>query len=74
LFYQPNIHNDSENLNFSKKILINGLYLNKFSFFSPEGVLVAEEDDAAAPAAPAFLEPTLENFFSNSFDSDSAVT
>jgi hypothetical protein len=40
LFYQPNIHNDSENHNYSKKVLINGLYLDKFSFFSTEGVLV----------------------------------
>ena len=40
LFFQPNIHNDSENLNFSKKIIFNSTFLRKNVFFSTEDILV----------------------------------
>lgn len=40
LFYQPNIHNDSENLNFSKKTILNVGFLGKTSFFSADDILV----------------------------------
>ena len=41
LFYQPNIHNDSENLNFSKKTLIfSTKVLGTSSFFNADNVLV----------------------------------
>jgi hypothetical protein len=40
LFYQPNIHNDSENLNFSKKVVVNTLILKKKKQFASEDLLV----------------------------------
>jgi hypothetical protein len=40
LFYQPNIHNDSENFNFSKKVFLNYTLLNKFSFFSVDSLFL----------------------------------
>jgi hypothetical protein len=40
LFFQPNIHNDSENLNFSKKVIFNPSFLKKNVFFSAEDILV----------------------------------
>jgi hypothetical protein len=40
LFYQPNIHNDSENFNFSKKVFLNYALLNKFSFFSVDSLFL----------------------------------
>jgi len=39
LFYQPNIHSDSENLNFSKKVFFFGNF-KKTSFFSQDDFLI----------------------------------
>ena len=40
LFFQPNIHNDSENLNFSKKVIFNSTFLKESTFFSTDDILV----------------------------------
>jgi quinol-cytochrome oxidoreductase complex cytochrome b subunit len=40
LFYQPNLHNDSENLNYSKKVLVNTSYISKKTGFCAEELLV----------------------------------
>jgi quinol-cytochrome oxidoreductase complex cytochrome b subunit len=40
LFYQPNIHNDSENSNFSKKVLLNSVSFFKKTFFTADDMMV----------------------------------
>jgi quinol-cytochrome oxidoreductase complex cytochrome b subunit len=40
LFYQPNIHNDSENLNYTKKTVFNYSDFESSTFFSSDDVLI----------------------------------